>query len=150
MQKGIFAASLLCCSGALHAASIDLTDGVFSSVTYDTYVQGPLGPIVAFSETSHGVTFSFARVSGQFRRIGPWGDGGFATPPFAMDIGGGGGSVASFTLVSSHDVTLDAFSGFAQQYNTAPVFDVTGPDVASSGNAFPVSGFLATVVPGTD
>lgn len=150
MMKGILAAGLLVFGGAAQAATVDLTDGAFSAVSYETFVQGAIGPIVAFSETVDGVTFAFARTSGQFRRIGPWGDGNFDNPPFEMDFGGGGGSASGFSLVVSHDVTLNSFSGMAQQFNTGPVFDITGSGVSSLGNAFSVSGFLGSDVPGTD
>jgi len=150
MMKGIFAAGLLVFGGAVQAATVDLTDGAFSAVSYETFVQGAIGPIVAFSETVDGVTFAFERTSGQFRRIGPWGDGNFDNPPFELDLGGGGGSASGFSLVVSHDVTLNTFSGMAQQFVTAPTFDVTGSGVSSLGNAFSVSGFVGSDLPGTD
>ncbi|MCB1743321.1 MAG: VPLPA-CTERM sorting domain-containing protein [Gammaproteobacteria bacterium] len=150
MKKTILAAGLLCLAGPLQAATINLTDGQFSAVSYETFVQGPIGPIIGFSETVDDVTFTIARISGQFRGVGAWGDGSFDSAPFELDFGGGGGSVSSFTLMASRDVTLDTFSGMAQQFNTAPIFDVIGPNVASIGNAFSVSGFLGSDAPGTD
>ncbi|MEQ8232643.1 MAG: hypothetical protein RKL32_13110, partial [Gammaproteobacteria bacterium] len=126
MQNGLLAAGLFALAGTTHAATIDLTDAQFSAVTYETFVQGPIGPVVAFDETVDGVTFAFERLGGQFRKIAVWGDGNTGAPPFVMDVGGGGGSVTGFTLVASQDVTLEAFSGFAQQFNDAPIFDVTG------------------------
>lgn len=150
MMKGVLAAGLLVFGSSVQAAMIDLTDGVFSAVSYETFVQGPIGPIVAFSETVDGVTFAFERTSGQFRRVGPWGDGNFDSLPFEMDFGGGGGSASGFSLVVSHDVTLNSFSGMSQQFNTGPVFDVSGNGVSSLGNAFSVSGFPGSDLPGTD
>lgn len=127
-----------------NAATIDLTDNSFTSVTYESFVQGPIGPIIAFQETESGVAFDFARISGQFRQVGPWGSGNFNTPPFFADIGGGAGSVSGFTLTASADVTLNAFLGLGQQFNINPVFDVTGTGVSSTGNTFGVSGFPAS------
>ena len=150
MMKKMLAAGVLFLAGPLQAATIDLTDGIFSDAVYETFVQGPIGPVIGFTETVDGVSFTFHRVSGQFRKVGPWGDGSFDTPPFALDFGGGGGSASSFSLVSSHDVTLDSFSGMGQQFNTAPVFDFVGGSVSSEGNAFSMSGFLGSDVPGTD
>ncbi|MEY1557374.1 VPLPA-CTERM sorting domain-containing protein [Yoonia sp. R2331] len=136
-------------AGAANAAAIDLTDNTFASVDYVDFVQGPLGPIEAFTEISDGVTFSFAALNnGQFRSVGTWGNGtSNASGPFGLSFGGGGGETAAFTLSVDHDVTLNAFLGFAQQFNTGAIFDVTGTGVSSTGNAFSTSGFLASGIP---
>jgi hypothetical protein len=127
---------------AANAATIDLTDNSFTNVTYESFVQGPTGPIIAFTETVAGVSFSFQRVVGQFRDIGPWGSGSFNTPPFSADIGGGGGSVSEFTVTADADITLTAFWGLGQQGNPDPIFTVIGGSVISAGNAFSATGSL--------
>ncbi|MBU2994651.1 VPLPA-CTERM sorting domain-containing protein [Octadecabacter sp. B2R22] len=45
------------------------------------------------------------------------------------------------------DVTLNAFLGFNQLYNTGVIFDVVGDGVSSSGNTFSTDAFLSTGVP---
>ena len=134
------------------AATVDLTDNSFASVDYVDFVQGAVGPIEEFVEAVDGVLFTFSAksVNGQFRNVGTWGDGSFSTGAKALSFGGGGGNTASFTLSVSHDVTLNAFLGFAQQFNTGAIFDVTGLGVGSLGNAFGTTGFLSTGIPGTN
>jgi hypothetical protein len=114
------------------------------------FVQGPFGPIEEFVETVDGVDFTFSAkpVNGQFRNVGPWGNGTTnTTAPWGLSFGGGGGNTATFTLTASQDVTLNAFLGFAQQFNTGAIFDVTGTGVSSAGNAFSTAGTLASGTP---
>ena len=132
--------------GGANAAVIDLTDNTFTSVTYEVFPGGALGPITAFDETSSGVTFHFS-TTGQFREVGTWGNGMFNSPPFALQFGGGGLNPQSFVLSVDADVQLESFSGLAQIFNTNPIFDVTGPGVSSLGNTFSSAGFLATATP---
>jgi hypothetical protein len=151
MKKTLSAAIAAISFGTIsHAATIDLTDNSFTSVTYQTFVQGPLGPIVEFTETVAGVDFDF-QAAGQFRAVGTWGNGTSAAQgPWALTFGGGGGNTTSFTLTASEDVILESFSGFAQQFITGAIFDVTGGTVSSTGNQFSTSAFLATGTPVTD
>jgi len=143
----IVAATMI--SGAASAASVDLTDGVFSNPQYETFVQGPLGPIIAFDEVVDGVTFAFS-TTGQFRNVGPWGNGtSNAAAPWALSFGGGGGNASTFTLTVDMDITLQSFSGVGQQFNTNPIFDVTGSGVSSVGNTFSTVGFMGDAA-GTD
>lgn len=151
MKTTILAAAIAALSfGAANAASIDLTDNVFTSVDYVDFVQGPVGPIEEFVETVDGVAFTFSAklVNGQFRNVGPWGNGTTnTTAPWGLTFGGGGGNTATFTLSASQDVTLNAFLGFAQQFNTGAIFDVTGTGVSSLANAFSTSGSLSSGTP---
>ncbi|GAB4529901.1 MAG: hypothetical protein Tsb0019_31710 [Roseibium sp.] len=127
------------------ASTIVLVDNLFTSVTYENTAAGPLGPIIGFTETSAGVSFDFARISGQFRKIGPWGSGVIGSPSYAADVGGGGGSVTSFSLTTSHDVLLNSFSGLgAGSPLVNPVFSVTGGAVSSIGNTFSSAGFIGS------
>ena len=143
------AAAAISLGTASGAASIDLTDNSFSSVTYQSFPGGALGPIKQFSETVDGVVFDF-QAGGQFRAVGTWGDGSFSTGPFALTFGGGGGNTANFDLTVSQDVILNSFSGFAQRFVTGAIFDVTGGSVSSVGNQFSTSAFLATGTPVAD
>lgn len=132
-----------------NAATIDLSDNTFTSVTYETFVNG-LGPIIQFTETVDGVVFDFS-TTGQFRNVGTWGNGtSNVSAPWALSFGGGGGNTSSFTLSASADVVLNSFSGFAQQFNTGAIFDVTGGAVSSLGNQFSTAAFLATGAPVAD
>lgn len=145
--------ALLIAASSATASTIDLTDNSFTSVDFVDFVQGPVGPIEEFVETVDGVAFTFsaASVNGQFRNVGTWGDGTTnVSGPFGLTFGGAGGNTSSFTLSASQDVTLNAFLGFAQQFNTGAIFDVTGSGVASTGNAFSTSGFLSTGTPVSD
>lgn len=143
LRKFLYAAAaVVMIAPAASAATVDLTDNAFSSVSYETFVQGPIGPVVAFAESSGGVTFDFARVSGQFRTIAPWGSGGFVRSNYAADVGGGGGSVRAFTLTVSQDITLNAFSGTNALNN--PTFSVTGLGVNSVANTFSATGGLSS------
>lgn len=150
LKTTITAIAVAFCAPAATAAVIDFTDNSFTSVSYEVFVQGPIGPITGFTETVSGVGISFQRNVGQFRNVGPWGDGSSPNPPFSADIGGGGGSVSSFSLVTTEDIILTAFMGLGQQGNPDPIFDVTGNGVSSVGNAFSVSGVLGGTTPGTD
>lgn len=129
--------------GMAQASTIDLTDGIYSNETYDF-----AGPVNFFQENVDGVTFSFS--AGQFRAIGPWSGNAIVPSSRAIAIGGGGGSSTSFTLMASADVSLEAFWGFGQQYNTNPIFDVTGTGVSSTGNTFGTVGFVGTATPGSN
>lgn len=152
MRKTILLASICVFSSvAAEAATVDLTDNSFTSVTYESFAQGAIGPIISFTETVGGVSFNFARSSGQFRQVGTWGDGTTGVnPPYAADIGGGGGSVSSFSLMTSHDVVLSAFLGLGQRFNTNPMFSVTGGSVSSMGNTFGVEGGLGSTPAGSN
>ncbi|WP_299727544.1 VPLPA-CTERM sorting domain-containing protein [uncultured Tateyamaria sp.] len=144
--------AVLIAASSASAAVVDLTDNTFTSVDYVDFVQGPLGPIEEFVETVDGVAFTFSAksVSGQFRNVGTWGNGMFGGGPHALSFGGGGGNTATFTLSASADVTLNAFVGFAQQFNTGAIFDVAGAGVSSTGNAFSTAAFLASGTPVAD
>lgn len=130
---------------AASAATVDLTDETFvpGSVTYAS-----AGPINGFQEAVDGVTFTFA-TGGQFRNIGPW-TSIIDPADAALSFGGGGGNTSSFTLMVSADILLSSFLGFAQQFNTGAIFDVTGLGVASLGNSFATSGFLSSGIPGAN
>lgn len=149
MLISVAAAGMLRASTA-QGALVDLTDNTFTDVTYEVFPNLTLGPIVAFDETVGGVTFSFATAE-QFRTVGTWGDGTTnAAGPWALQFGGAGGNPDIFTLTVDTDIQLDAFHGFAQQFNTHPIFDVTGVDVSSVGNAFTTEGFLGSATPVAD
>ena len=154
MWKSVFGAIALLglvTSVNAKAAIVDLTDNTFTSITHESFVQGAIGPPIAFEETVGGVVFSFARISGQFRQVATWGDGTTnLSGPFVADIGGGAGSVSAFTLSVSQAVSLNSFIGFAQQFNTNPIFDVTGGSVSSIGNTFSVAGFPGSAIPAVD
>ena len=130
---------------AASAATVDLTDETFvpGSVTYDS-----AGPINGFQEAVDGVTFTFA-TGGQFRNIGAW-TSVIDPADAALSFGGGGGNASSFTLMVSADIMLTSFLGFAQQFNTGAIFDVTGLGVASLGNSFATEGFLLSGTPGVN
>ena len=135
--------------GTAQAATVDLTDNSFSSVSYVTYVpQGAVGPVNAFTETVNGVTFQITTTN-SFYKVGTWGNGtNHVAGPFALDIGGGGGSAPSFNLSVSADVTLNGFWGHSGPAGlTNPVFDVFGSGVSSTGNTFSTSGFLGSATP---
>ena len=121
------------------AATMDFTDNSFASTP--TYAfAGPAGPVVEFSEAVPGGTVTFS--PGQFRNIGPWGDGSFADGVYSLIIGGGGGSPASFEMVSTVDITLNGYNGLgAVSGFTTAVFNVTGAGVNSTGNTFTTGGF---------
>jgi hypothetical protein len=138
MQKWFVAAvAAFFISSGVQAATIDLSDAVFSNPTYD----GTNLPINSFQENSAGVTFTFA-TAGQFRAIGPWeSNASDPGPNYRLVIGGGGGSPASFTLVASQNVALNSFWGLAQQFNTNPIFTVSGTGVSSVGNTFSTVSF---------
>lgn len=151
MKRFLFAVISAISFGTVsNAATIDLTDNTFTSVTYQSFVQGPLGPIIQFTETVDGVVFDF-QTTGQFRNVGTWGNGTTAvSPPWALTFGGGGGNASSFTLTASVDVILNSFLGFAQQFNTGAIFDVTGGSVSSVGNQFSTAAFLSLGTPVAD
>jgi len=139
MRQVLYAAGLAMLASGATAATIDFTDETFvpGSVTYAS-----AGPINGFQETADGVTFTIA-TSGQLRNIGPWLT--IIDPAFpALTFGGGSGNASVFTLSASADVMLNAFLGFAQQFNTGAIFDVTGAGVASTGNSFSTEGFLGS------
>lgn len=142
LVAALFAATAFTATHA-SAASIDLTDEVFvaGSVTYN-----PSGPINGFAEQSSGVNFTFA-TGGQFRTVGAWNGGVIQPANPALAFGGGGGNTTTFSLTVSEDISLTAFAGFAQQFNTGAIFDVTGTGVSSTGNAFGTSAFLGTGTP---
>jgi len=149
----LIGALLIAASSSATASTINLTDNAFTSVDFVTFAQGPIGPIAEFVETVEGVAFTFSArsVNGQFRAVGTWGNGTTnANPPFALSFGGSGGNTSVFTLSASQDVTLDAFTGFAQQFLTGAIFDVTGAGVSSTGNAFSTSAFLSGGTPVSD
>lgn len=137
-MKLLASALALCLAGvSAQAATINFTDNSFSESPTHSFA----GPIVAFSETVAGVTFSFA--GGQFREVGTWLNGTTnSTAPWALTFGGGGGNTANFTFTVSEDVTLTGFSGLGQQFNTSPIWDITGTGVSSLGNAFSTVGFM--------
>lgn len=140
------AIAALALGGAADAASVNLTDNSFTSVTHLQFPSdppgSPTGPIISFTETVGGIGFTFS-TAGQFRNVGTWGNGtSAASPPWALSFGGGGGNASVFALTVTADVTLDSFSGFAQQFNTGSIFDVTGTGVSSLGNAFSTADFL--------
>lgn len=142
MKQFLFAAALAVLGSGATAATIDFTDESFvpGSLTYAS-----AGPINGFQEAVDGVTFTFA-TSGQFRNIGPWLS--IIDPAFpALTFGGGSGNASVFTISASADVMLDAFLGFAQQFNTGAIFDVTGAGVTSTGNSFSTDGFLGSGTP---
>jgi len=56
-----------------------------------------------------------------------------------IQIGGGGGSTLAFTVSSDVDMILDSFDGSGFSALPAPMFDVSGPGVSSSGNAIPIA-----------
>ncbi|MCF2905240.1 VPLPA-CTERM sorting domain-containing protein [Octadecabacter sp. CECT 8868] len=136
------AAGILVASAA-QSATFDLTDKTFvsGSVTYDTY-----NPINGFQEEADGVTFTFA-TAGQFRSIGEWLGGAINPTDAALSFGGGAGNPTSFTMSVDTDVTLNAFLGFDQLYNTGAIFDVVGDGVSSIGNTFSTAAFLSSGVP---
>lgn len=150
MRLFVYAAIAAVFGGTVsNAATVDLSDNTFTSVVYETFATGPTGPIIAFTETVAGVTFSFA-ASGQFRAVGTWGNGTTnVSAPWAVDVGGGGGATPSFTLSVSQDVTLTSYSGIKNTISN-PLFDVTGGSVSSTGNGFSVAGFLGSTAPGTE
>lgn len=152
-MKRFLGSALIALFGAnvASAATVDLTDNSFSAVTYQSFVQGPLGPIIAFSETVAGVTFNFTETGpGTFRQVGTWGNGtSNATAPWALDVGGGGGSTHSFELSVSSNVTLDSFLGIKNTISN-PLFDVSGSGISSTGNSFSVAGFLGSATPATE
>lgn len=130
-------------SGA-SAATVDLTDNTFTSVVYESFVQGPLGPVIEFTETVSGIVFEFA-TTGQFRNVGTWGNGtSNATAPWALTFGGGAGNAASWSLSVSQDITLNSYEGIASTFLTPAVFDVSGTGVNSTGNTFTNFGSLGS------
>lgn len=117
-------------AGTVYGATIDFTDGVFTTVTNSGINDEP----TVFTETEDGVTFTFESTlnlvgTERFLGIRP----GIASN--GLQLGGGGGSTLEFTFSASEDITLISYStdtgGFS--LNT-PTINVFGPLVASVGN----------------
>ncbi len=113
--------------GNAHAATVDLTDGLFTAIEH-----GTTGLPRVFTETASGVEFTFTATENltgeaQFNNL--------ATPGFGIQLGGGNQSVIEFTLASSASVMLNSYSTVSNGFFlNPPTFNITGDGVASSGN----------------
>ncbi|MGR9092856.1 MAG: hypothetical protein ACU85U_19980 [Gammaproteobacteria bacterium] len=113
-------------SGA-HAATVDLTDGLFTVIEPAMDGGTSLGVPRVFTETADGVVFTFTATNNLA-----------ATPRFndltnigiGIQLDGGGQSVIEFTLDSYSTIANGFFLG-------AATFDVAGASLASAGNTLP-------------
>ncbi len=138
MKNHLLAGALLLGTPAIQAGTIDFTDNSFAATP--TYAFGGTGPILAFAESVDGAVLAFA--GGQFRALGPWGNGSFADGVYSLQFGGGAGNTANFTLIPSIDVFLNSYTGLGgASGNINAIFDITGLGVNSIGNTFVTQGF---------
>ena len=96
--------AIITASTSAYAATIDLTDGVFS-VTGAPGGTG-LGP-TAFTETAAGVTFTFQNPSSR-------GTNQFSIGANGLNFGGGGVSAFSFEFTVDTAIELTGYFGFDQ------------------------------------
>jgi len=114
----LFVASSL---GAATASTVDLTDGIYTTVS----THGATGDPVVFTELSDGVTFTFTALANL--------TGGARFSNFDDDIGmvlgGAGGSTIQFGLSVSSDITLNGYESEHPNLNL-PYMDVYAGSIA--------------------
>ena len=109
----LLAAAALATTNAAHALTLDLTDGVFTTVTPSIIPGDP----VVFSDTAGGVTFTFTATNnlvGVNRFISGLGDN-FSN---GIVFGGGGGSTISFDFTVDTEIEVTGYRGFDQTFLT--------------------------------
>ncbi len=113
--------------GNAHAATVDLTDGLFTEIESATSGLPRL-----FTETAAGVVFTFTATGNlagepQFNNL--------ATAGFGIQVGGANQSMIEFTLATSANVTLDSYSTVSNGFVLGtPTFNISGGSIVSNGN----------------
>lgn len=140
-MKNIFTAAILglAIPATAQASTVDLTDGVFTTVASSSVPGRP----VVFSEIVDGITFTFTAldnlvgITSFLTGLG----GGMSN---GLRFGGGAGSTTSWSISASADVILTSYSGFNSAFLNAPELSVSaGGSALASGAPFSASGFSA-------
>lgn len=114
------------------AATVDLTDGLFTEIEAAMAGGTPLDVPRVFTESAGGVVFTFTATN---NLVGVPKFNDLASTGLGIQLGGGGGSVIEFTLATSATVTLDSYSTVSNGFVLGtPTFDISGGSVASNGN----------------
>lgn len=121
--------------GNARAATIDLTDGLFTEIEAAMASGMALDVPRVFTESASGVVFTFTATN---NLVGVPKFNDLTNTGFGIQLGGGGGSIIEFTLETSANVTLDSYSTVSNGFFLGtPTFDITGGSIVSSGNALP-------------